>query len=104
MDYLFRFDKPRPNQEAMIGDVYSALEHRRDIFINAPTGIGKTDASLGAALTFALKNGLDVFFLTPKISQHKIAMEAVSGIKKKFGLDFSFADIVGKRVSSKECI
>ncbi len=97
MDYLFRFDKPRPNQEAMIGDVYSALEQRRDIFVNAPTGIGKTDASLGAALTFALKNGLDVFFLTPKISQHKIAMEAVSGIKKKFGLDFSFADIVGKR-------
>jgi DNA excision repair protein ERCC-2 len=97
MDYLFRFGKARPNQETMIDDIYKALEQRHDIFINAPTGIGKTDASLGAALTFALKNGLDVFFLTPKISQHKIAMEAVSGIKKKFGLDFNFADIVGKR-------
>ncbi|MCL5679981.1 MAG: ATP-dependent DNA helicase [Candidatus Marsarchaeota archaeon] len=97
MDYLFRFAKPRLNQEAMISDIYGALEERRDIFINAPTGIGKTDASLGAALTFALKRGLDVFFLTPKISQHKIAMEAVAGIKRKFNLDFGFADIVGKR-------
>ncbi|QRF74386.1 ATP-dependent DNA helicase [Candidatus Micrarchaeum sp.] len=97
MDYLFRFDKPRPNQGAMVNDIYKALTDRHDIFINAPTGLGKTDASLGAALTFALKKDLDVFFLTPKISQHRIAMEAVLGIKRKFGLDFSFADIVGKR-------
>ncbi len=97
MDYLFRFGKPRQNQESMLSDIYNALEQRHDIFINAPTGTGKTDASIGAALTFALKRGLDVFFLTPKISQHKIAIEAVSGIKKKFELDFGFADIVGKR-------
>ncbi|MCL4372377.1 ATP-dependent DNA helicase [Candidatus Marsarchaeota archaeon] len=97
MDYLFRFEKPRQYQKEMVEDIYDALERRTDILVNAPTGIGKTDASISAALTFALKNDLDVFFLTPKISQHKIAVEALSGIKAKSGMGFNFVDIVGKQ-------
>ncbi len=97
MDYLFRFKSVRPFQKEMMDDIYSALAERRDILVNAPTGVGKTDASIGAALTFALKNDLDVLFLTPKISQHRIAVDAISDMRGKFGLDINFVDMVGKR-------
>ncbi len=97
MDMLFRFDKPRLHQDKMMEDIYNAISQRRSIFINAPTGIGKTDASISACLSYALKEELDVFFLTPKTSQHKVAIEVLSGIRKKFNVNVNYIDIVGKR-------
>ncbi len=97
MDYLFRFERTRPFQKEMMDDITAALESRRDILINAPTGVGKTDAAISAALTYAMNNDLDVFFLTPKISQHRIAVESLSAIRSKFNLGINFVDMVGKR-------
>ncbi|MEM0201126.1 MAG: ATP-dependent DNA helicase [Candidatus Micrarchaeaceae archaeon] len=97
MQFLFRFENPRKHQKEMIEDIYDSLEKRQSIILNAPTGIGKTDASISAALTFALKNNLNVFFLTPKISQHNIVIESLKGINKKFNLNLNYVDIVGKR-------
>jgi DNA excision repair protein ERCC-2 len=81
----------------MIDDIYNALKEKKNIIINAPTGIGKTDAALSPAISFALENNLDVFFITPKISQHKIALDVLEGIKQKYSLDFLFVDFVGKQ-------
>ncbi len=97
MEQLFRFSKKRPYQSDMVNDIYDAVSRGNDILINAPTGIGKTDASIGAVLSYALHNNKTVFFLTPKISQHKIAIDSLRGIKQKFKLDFKYADIVGKQ-------
>lgn len=97
MKYPFRFENVRPFQKEMMDDIFSALKSRNDILLNAPTGVGKTDASISAALAFAIENGLDVLFLTPKISQHRIALEALSGIKSQFYKDLKFVDIVGKQ-------
>ena len=97
MQFLFRFDNPRKHQKDMIQDIYNSLEQKRSIIINAPTGIGKTDASISAALSYALENNLNVFFLTPKISQHSIVIESLKGINKKFNLNLKYVDIVGKR-------
>ena len=97
MEPLFRFDRPRPRQEAMMADIRKSLSEARDVLINAPTGIGKTDASIAAALGFAVEQNLDVLFLTPKISQHRIAIESLKGIRKKFRADIRYVDIVGKR-------
>ena len=96
-EFLFRFDHPRENQARMMLDIHSALTNGKSIFINAPTGIGKTDASISAALAFAIGKGLNVFFLTPKNSQHKIAIEVLSGLRKKFKVDVRYVDIVGRR-------
>ncbi len=95
--FRFRFDKERDSQSAMMRDIYSALQRRKSIFINAPTGIGKTDASISAALAYAMDENLGVFFLTPKISQHKIAIDVLSGLRKKFGMNIKYIDLVGKR-------
>ena len=97
MHYLFRFEKPRIYQDAMLDDIYNAVSEKRSILVNAPTGIGKTDAAMAAALTCALSHDLNVMFLTPKISQHKIAVESIRGIREKFGLNFTFVDLVGKQ-------
>ncbi|HII54273.1 hypothetical protein COX84_02255 [Candidatus Micrarchaeota archaeon CG_4_10_14_0_2_um_filter_49_7] len=91
-----RFDSWRPSQKDMANDIYGALQSKLSIMCHAPTGIGKTDASLGPALTFAIENKLSVLFLTPKISQHRIAVDVVRGIAAKYHLDITGSDIVGK--------
>jgi DNA excision repair protein ERCC-2 len=80
----------------MMVDIYSALSNGKSILANAPTGTGKTDAAIGAALTYAMEHDLSLFFLTPKTSQHRIAVEALSGIRKANGMDIGFVDFVGK--------
>ncbi len=97
MEYLFRFDRKRRYQDEIIADIYNAFESKRSILVNAPTGIGKTDAALAAALTFAIPRGMDVFFLTPKMSQHKIVVEALNGIRERYGIGINFIDLVGKQ-------
>lgn len=78
-------------------DIYSCIESGKMLLAQAATGSGKTDASLSAAITYAMENDLTVFFLTPKISQHKIAMDVVRGIANKYGLDLRAVDLVGRR-------
>lgn len=95
--FKFRFDHARENQDQMMREIYGALSEQKSIFINAPTGIGKTDAAISACLTYALETDLSVFFLTPKNSQHKIAVEVLSGLRKKFNLNLRYIDVVGKR-------
>ncbi len=97
MNYPFRFKEIRSSQKEMMDDIHKVLNTGSNILIDAPTGIGKTDASISAALGFAMENGLNVFFLTPKISQHKIALETLSKIKKLFYKNLKFVDIVGKQ-------
>jgi len=94
---LFRFNKPRPFQDQAIADIKEALSNGRSILMSAPTGLGKTDAAISAALAVALEKDLDIFFLTPKISQHRIAVDVLRGINQKFSLDIKFSDMVGKK-------
>jgi len=83
-------------------DIYSCIASNKMLLAQAPTGSGKTDASLSAAITYAMENDLTVFFLTPKISQHRIAMEVVQGIAKKHKLDLRAVDLVGRKNSCLE--
>ncbi len=95
--FYFRHSSIRKGQLEMMEDIMGALENKRHILCHAPTGMGKTDSSLSPALTYALENGQSVFFLTPKISQHKIAVQAIRGIAEKHSLSFRAADLVGRR-------
>lgn len=97
MEFLFRHEKPRKFQLELIRDIYSAIAGGKIFLANAPTGSGKTDAALSAALTYAANTNLTVFFLTPKISQHKIALDVVSGIAKRRNEKIRAIDLVGRR-------
>ncbi|MGB9577040.1 MAG: ATP-dependent DNA helicase [Candidatus Norongarragalinales archaeon] len=94
---LFRHENFRAGQKQIVSDVWHALKAGKHLLLNAPTGSGKTDAVLSPALTYALQNDLDVFFVTPKTSQHEIAFQAAAGIADKYGLDFGIVDFNGKK-------
>ncbi len=97
MKILFSHSKPRKYQDEFIKDVWDAVSSGKHLLAHAPTGIGKTAAVLGPALTWALENDGTVFFLTPKISQHQIAVNELQRIVKKYKVKFRAADIVGRR-------
>lgn len=65
--------------------------------MHAPTGCGKTAAALSSSLTFAINNNKTVIFVTPMHSQHKIAIDTLKLIKKKYNIDFKASDLIGKK-------
>ena len=93
----FRHNSFRKEQDKIIVDILSALSKKQSILLNAPTGTGKTDSSLSAAISFARKNNKKILFLTPKISQHKMALEVIDGINQKYNINLKAVDFVGKR-------
>ncbi len=93
----FPYEKPRQVQKALITQIQSCIENKQNLIAHAPTGLGKTIAFLSPALPYAIKNDLTLFFLTPKHSQHHIAVETLKLIKEKFKLDFNIVDFIGKK-------
>ncbi len=92
---LFPFSKIRSGQKEFMNDIKYALDKKLNIIATAPTGIGKTAATLVPTLEYALKNNKIVLFLTPRHSQHMIAVETLRLMKKK--VDFIATDIIGKK-------
>jgi DNA excision repair protein ERCC-2 len=97
-EILFPYDKIRKIQDVMLNDVYDSIKNKKNIIIHAPTGIGKTVSVLAPALSYAMDKDLTIFFLTSRQTQHKIAIDTLKQIKKKFNNnDFNVADIIGKK-------
>jgi len=92
----FRHSKMRQGQDALINDITVCLENQQIGLFEAPTGLGKTDASLSSVLDFAQKNKKKVFFITPKNTQHKIVIEAIREINEKHNTSFRIVDLVAK--------
>lgn len=97
MDLLFPHDTIRPFQKTFVDNVFSALNTRSNIVIHAPTGLGKTAASLAPALTYAIENKKTLFFLTSRHTQHEIALKTLRQIKQKHKVAFQAVDIIGKK-------
>ncbi len=97
MEFLFRHDRPRKIQRELMMDIYSAVSEGKHVVAHAPTGIGKTDASMSAALTYTLEQGKLLLFLSPKIAQHEMALKVVSGISRRHGRRIRAVEFVGKQ-------
>lgn len=93
----FPHDDFRKIQDDMVEAVSECIENKKNLVVHAPTGLGKTAATLAPALTYALKNKKTIFFLTSRHTQHKIAVDTLKDIRKKYNLDFSVVDIIGKK-------
>ncbi len=96
-ELLFPHDEIRPIQEEVIKIISDSLAKKNSLVIHAPTGLGKTAASLAPALTFALDNDKTIFFLTSKNTQHQIAVDTLRAIKNRFDLKIVSTDVVGKK-------
>jgi DNA excision repair protein ERCC-2 len=71
---LFPHEHLRPGQQLMIDAVRQTLETGGHLLAEAPTGLGKTAASLYPALLHGLAAGRQVVFLTSKTLQQKMAV------------------------------
>ena len=71
--------EPRPGQLEMIQDAIVSLNQEGYHLAAAPTGIGKTAASLAAALEVASHSPKKktVYFLTSRQTQHRIVVDTV---------------------------
>ena len=65
-EILFPYSKIRQIQDFLIQDVINTIKNKNNLIVHAPTGLGKTAATLSPALSFALKKDLTVFFLTSR--------------------------------------
>ncbi len=97
MQLLFPFEEMRTVQSKMINDLKQIIKNKKHLIAHAPTGIGKSAAVISVALTYALENGKNVIFLTPKHTQHQIVVETLQKIKEKFNKRIIAADFIGKR-------
>ena len=92
--------KPRPGQLEMIQDGILALAKGGFHLAAAPTGIGKTAASLAAALDIAGRSSQKktIFFLTSRQTQHRIVVDTVRRIneRRKGSMPVRLVDMVGQ--------
>lgn len=80
-DFSYALPEQRPQQQQMISATTHALEQNRHLLISAPTGTGKTAASLYPALSYALAHNKSIIFATSKTSQQHIVAQTLSYIK-----------------------
>ena len=97
MQLLFSHESIRESQKELIDEILNTIKNKSSLLVHAPTGLGKTSAAICPALSYALENKLTVIFVTPKHTQHKIAIETIRTIKEKYNLDFAAIDLIGKR-------
>ena len=94
---LFPFDTVRAGQKEFMDAAKKAIESETPLIVHAPTGIGKTAASLAPAISYSLENKKKVLFLTPRHAQHKIVIETLRMIKEKYDTNIKVVDLVGKK-------
>lgn len=97
MQDLFPYEEERDQQDEMIEVIGQALDDEGAVVAHAPTGLGKTAASVAPALADALENDRTVFFVTPRHSQHAIALETLREIREEHNERFTSVDLIGKR-------
>ena len=75
----FPYGELREGQEIMIREAHSAIKRGKRIFLEAPTGTGKTISSLFPAIRALGEGYCDrIFYLTPKTATRKEAFLAMS--------------------------
>lgn len=81
MEFPFPY---RPGQRKLAVSVYRSIEQKAELFIQAPTGIGKTMSVLFPALK-AMGEGLGqrVFYLTAKTITRTVAQEAFDILRRQ---------------------
>lgn len=79
----FPFADYRPGQREMAVNVYGTIRDKKQIFVQAPTGIGKTISAIFPAVK-ALREGRTdrIFYLTPKGTGKQIGEESVGLLRQ----------------------
>lgn len=86
----------RVGQRKMVSSVYHSISAEKQIFIQAPTGVGKTMSTIFPAVRAVGEGkGETIFYLTAKTITRTVAEEAFSILREK-GLKFKTITITAK--------
>ncbi len=88
---IFPYERVRSGQKQFMEDAEEAFRDGRILLAHAPTGIGKTVASLTAAVQNV--DDKKIFFLTSKQSQHRMAIDTIRELRR----DISAVDVISKQ-------
>jgi DNA excision repair protein ERCC-2 len=92
---MFIYDSFRPGQLSLIQSIQQAYLTKKPLFAQAPTGIGKTAASLFALVPIALAQKKTILFLTSRHTQHTIVIETLRKLADQYPI--SVCDFYSKR-------
>lgn len=82
VELTFPFDKYRKGQREVAISVYKAIKGEEKLFINAPTGIGKTISTLFPTLkAMGEGSGSKIFYLTAKTITRTVAEEGIQRLQ-----------------------
>jgi DNA excision repair protein ERCC-2 len=91
----FPFDKFRRGQREMMAAVYQTMKDDDILYAIAPTGIGKTMASLFATLKSLSEDNQKIFYLSAKTQGKKVALDTMD-ILHESGLETKTLEITSK--------
>ena len=79
----FPYDKVRAGQKEFMRNVLTADLCMEALFVEAPTGIGKTISTLYPSVKGLLKNQYDkIFYLTSKTATRRVAVKAINDMRQ----------------------
>ena len=96
-ELLFPYDEIRNEQNKLLLLTDASIKNSRNLIVHAPTGLGKTAATLCPALATAIKEDYTVLFLTSRHTQHKIAIDTLKQVKERYGINFGSVSLIGKK-------
>ena len=92
----------RDGQRQLAVDVYRCIARQRNLFIQAPTGVGKTLSTIFPSLkAMGEGHGEKLFYLTAKTITRRAAEEALDILRERGGLYFTSVTVTAKE---KLCI
>ena len=87
----------REGQKELAGNVYRSIARKRNLFIQAPTGVGKTLSTIYPSLkAMGEGHGEKLFYLTAKTITRSVAEEAFSILRREGNLYFNTVTITAK--------
>ena len=93
MEFPFPY---RKGQREIVTGIYHAVSARRQIFVQAPTGVGKTMSAIFPAVrSIGEGRGEMIFYLTAKTVTRTVAQDAFDILRKK-GLQFQTVTLTAK--------
>jgi DNA excision repair protein ERCC-2 len=94
---LFPHNSVRKGQLRFLDDVQSVVSEGGLLVAHAPTGIGKTASALVPTVQHAMAEERMVMFLTPKQSQHRIAIETLRRMDALSDGGIRVVDVISKQ-------
>ncbi len=92
----FPFNEYRPNQRELAVTVYKTIKQKKNLYLEAPTGIGKTISTIFPSIKILGEDlGNKIFYLTAKGSTKLIGEKTINLLKEK-GLKLKTLTITAK--------